>query len=82
MCGKGLIELVDDAYKIIEIKYCKLAEENLVKLTSQCAHFFESETLVIPETQKSLESIFLQKSLCTPELPSAQPPTPKRPVTD
>ena len=39
-----------------------------------------SETLVFHETQKSRESLFLRKSLSTPELSSAQPPTPKRPV--
>ena len=36
------------------------------------------ETLVIPKTRKSPESLFLRKSLSTPELPSAQPTTPKR----
>ena len=30
--------------------------------------------------KKSSESLFLRKSLSTPELSSAQPPTPKRPV--
>ena len=57
-----------------------MAEETLAKLTSQCAPFSESETLVFSETQKSPESWFLRKSLSIPELPSAQPPTPKRPV--
>ena len=42
--------------------------------------FSESETLVFPETSNSPESLFLRKSLSTPEIPSAQPPTPKRPV--
>ena len=46
----------------------------------QCAPFSESETLVFAELQKSPEPLFLRKSLNTPELPSAQPPTPKRPV--
>ena len=58
----------------------KLAEETLAELTSQCTPFSESETLVFPESQKCQESLFLRKSLSTPELSSAQPPTPKRPV--
>ena len=57
-----------------------MVEETLAELTSQCAPFFELETLVIPETLKSPESLFLRKSLSTPEFLSAQPPTPKRPV--
>ena len=57
-----------------------MVKEPLAELTSQCAPFSESETLVIPETQTSPESSFLRKSLSTPELQSAQPPTPKRPV--
>ena len=47
---------------------------------SQCPPFSESGTLAFPETQKSPESLFLRESLSTPELPSSQPPTPKRPV--
>ena len=58
----------------------KLTEETLAELTSQCTPFSESETLVFPESQKCQESLFLRKSLSTPELSSAQPPTPKRPV--
>ena len=58
----------------------KLVEETLAELTSQCPPFSESETLAFPEIQKSPESLFLRKNLSTPELPSAQPPTPKRPV--
>ena len=65
---------------IKQTKVHKLVEETLAELTSQCPPFSESETLVFPETQKSPESLFLRKSLSTPELPSAQPPTPKRPV--
>ena len=80
MCGKGLIELIGDSYKIKKTKELKLVEETLTKVTSQCPPFSESETLVSPETPKSPESLFLQKGLSTPELPSAQPPTPKRPV--
>ena len=67
-----------DAYKIKQTR--KLVEETLPELTSQCAPFFELETLVFPGTQKSPESLFLRKSLSIPELPSAQPPTLKRPV--
>ena len=48
--------------------------ETLAELTSQCAQFSESETLVVPETQKSREN-HLQKRLSTQELPSSQPPT-------
>ena len=77
---KGLIELVDDAYKIKQTQKRKLVEEILGELTSPCAPFSESETLVIPENQKYPESLFLRKSLSTPELPPAQPPTPKRTV--
>ena len=47
----------------------KLVEETLAELTGQCAPFAESETLVIPETQNSPESLFLQKSLSAPERP-------------
>ena len=39
-----------------------------------------NQRLVFPESQKSPESSFLRKSLSTPEPPSAQPQTPKRPV--
>ena len=80
MRDKGLIELVDDAYEIKQTQKRKLVEETLAKLTSQCSPFSESETAVIPKTPKSQESLFLQRSLSTPELLSAQPPTPKRTV--
>ena len=80
MRGKALIELVDDSYKIKQTKERNLVEETLAKLTSQCASFSGSETLVFPDTPKSQESLFLRKTLSTPELPSAQPPMPKRPV--
>ena len=78
MCNKGLIEMVDDSYKIKQTRERKLAEETRAELTSQCAPLSESETLVFPEFPKSPELLFLRKSLSTPELPSAQPPTPKR----
>ena len=55
MCHKGLIELVDDAYKIKQIQERKLVKETLVELTSQCVPFSESEILVIPENLKSPE---------------------------
>ena len=58
----------------------KLTEETLAKLKSQCALFSESEALVFPETPKFPELLFLRKNLSTPEIPSAQPPTPKRTV--
>ena len=77
---KNLIELADDAYKIKQTQKRKLVEEILGQLTSQCAPFSKSETLVIPENQKYPESLFLRKSLSTPELLPAQPPTPKRTV--
>ena len=80
MCDKGLIEKVDDSYKIEQTKERKLVEETLAELTSQCAPFCESETLVFSETRKPPESLFLRKRLSTQELPSSQPPTPKRPV--
>ena len=79
MCDKGLIELIGDSYKIKQTKKRKLVEETLAELTSQCTPFSESEALVFPETQKFPESLILRKSLSTPELPSAQPPTPKKP---
>ena len=72
--------MVDDSYKIKQTRERKLAEETRAELTSQCAPLSESETLVFPEFPKSPELLFLRKSLSTPELPSAQPPTPKRPV--
>ena len=80
ICNKGLIELVDDSYKIKQTKERKLVEETLAEPTSQCAPFSELETLVFPKIQKSPESLFLRKSLSISKLPSAQPPTPKRPV--
>ena len=80
ICNKGLIELVDDFYKIKQTRELKLAEETLAELTGQCAPLSESETLVFPKSQKSPESLLLRKSLSTPELPSAQPPKPRRPV--
>ena len=42
--------------------------------------FVNQRLWVFPETQKSPKSWFLRKSFSTPELPSAQPPTPTRPV--
>ena len=80
MCDKGLIELIDDSYKMKQTKERKLVEKTLTKLTSQCSPFSESETLVFLETQKSPESLSLRKSLSTPELPYTQAPTSKRPV--
>ena len=55
-------------------------EKTPAEFTSQCVPFSESVTLVIPETQKSSESLFLRKSLSTPELLSTQPPMPQWPV--
>ena len=78
MCNKALIEMVDDSYKIRQTRERKLAEETPAELTSQCAPLSESKTLVFPEFPKSPELLFLRKSLSTPELPSAQLPTPKR----
>ena len=70
ICDKGLIELVDDSYKIKQTKKCELVEETLAELTDQNPPFSESETLVFAGTQKSPESLFLRKSLGTPEIPS------------
>ena len=50
MCDKGLIETVDDSYKIKQTKKRKLVEETLTELTHQCAPFSESKTSVFPET--------------------------------
>ena len=80
MRDKGLIEPVDDSYKIKQTKERNLVEETLAKLMRQCAPFSESEALVFPETLKFLESLFLRKSLSTPELLSAEPPMFKRPL--
>ena len=66
--SKGLIELVYDSYKIKQARKPNLLEETLAEITSQCAPFSESEILVFPESQKSSESLFLRKSLSTPEL--------------
>ena len=41
MCNKGLIELVDDSYKIKQTRERKLVEENLAELTSHCFLFSE-----------------------------------------
>ena len=59
MCSKGLIELVDDSYKIKQTRERKLVEETLTKLTSQYTPFPGSETLVFPESPKFPESLFL-----------------------
>ena len=58
MCNKGLIELVDDSYKIKQTRERKLVEETLTKLTSQYTSFSGSETLVFPESPKFPESLF------------------------
>ena len=70
ICDKGLIELVDDSYKIKQTKKCELVQETLAELTDQNPPFSESETLVFAGTQKSPESLLLRKSLGTPEIPS------------
>ena len=70
MCDIGLMELIDNAYKFKQTKERELVEETLVEITSQYALFSESETCFV----------FFQKSLSPPELPSAQPPTSKRPA--
>ena len=75
-----LIELGDDYYKIKQTIESEFVEETLAKLMYQFSPFSESEILVFPETQKSPESLFLRTSLSASEIPSAQPPTPKRPV--
>ena len=80
MCNKALIEPFDNSYKIKQTKERNLVEDAPAKLTRQCALFSESEALVFPETPKSLELLFLRKSLSTPELASAEPPTSKRPL--
>ena len=46
MCNKGLIELVDDSYKIKQTKERELVEETLAELMNQCPPFSESETSV------------------------------------
>ena len=52
----------------------KLVADTLAKLYESLFN------LVFPESQKSPKSLFLRKSLSTPERPSAQPLTPKKPV--
>ena len=81
MCDKGIIELVDDARKIKQTQDRKLVAETQSEITCQCVLFSQSETLIIPETQKSLACItllFLRGSLNAPELPSGQSSTTKR----
>ena len=80
MWDKGLVELVDDSYKSKQTKKRELVVETLAELTNQCPPFSESENSVFPETQNFLESLFLRKSLSIPEIPAAQPLTPKWPV--
>ena len=46
MCNKGLIELIDDSYKIKQTKERELVEETLTELMNQCPPFSESETSV------------------------------------
>lgn len=55
MCDKRIIELVDDACKLMQRQDRKLVEKTQSEITIQCSHFSQSETLVIPETQKFLE---------------------------
>ena len=62
MCNKGFMELGDDTHKIKQTQERKLVEEILVELSSQSAPFSESETLVIPKTQKFPESFFYEKA--------------------
>lgn len=61
----------------------KLVKESRYKITSQCAPFYQSQTLIILVTRKSPEyttSLFLRESLSTSEIPSGQASTPKRQV--
>ena len=62
ICDKGLIELVDDSYKIKQTKKCELVEETLAELTDQNPPFSESETLVFAGTQKSRNHCFYEKA--------------------
>ena len=39
-CDKGLIELVDDSYKIKQTKEREFVEDTLAELTNQCTPFF------------------------------------------
>ena len=64
MCDQGLIELIDDTYKIKQTEERELVEETLTELTSQCPPFSETETQISPEL------LSLRKSLSTLELPS------------
>ena len=64
-------------YKIKQTKDRKLVEQALFELTIQCPPFLNQTFKLL---QKSPESLLLRKSSSTPELPSVQPPTPKRPV--
>lgn len=80
MCDKRIIELVDDACKRKQRQDRKLVEKTQSEITIQCSRFSQSETLIIPETQKSTErttSILLRENLNTIELLSVQPSTPK-----
>ena len=61
ICGKGLIELVRDTYKIKQTEENKLVEETLAKLTSQCALFSVSVTLV-SETPNSRNHCYYERA--------------------
>ena len=83
MCHKKIIELVDDACKLKQRQDRKLVEKTQSEITIQCSRFSQSETLIIPETQKFPECatwLFLRENLNTLELPSAQLSMAKRAV--
>ena len=75
MCDKGLIKLIDDSYKIKQTKERKLVEETN-RTHKSISPFFWVRDFSFSRNPKIPQSLFLQKSLSTPELPSAQPPTP------
>ena len=61
MCDKGLIELIDDFYKMKQTKELKLVEETLAELTIQCPSFSESETSVFQKPKNPQIIVFIKK---------------------
>ena len=62
MCGKGLIELIYDFYKMKQTKELKLVEETLAELTIQCPSFSESETLVFQKPKNPQNYCFYKQT--------------------
>ena len=80
MCDKGLIELVDDSYKVKQTKERELIKRPQPNSRINIHRFLNQRLQFFQKPKNSAESLFLRKSLSTKEIPSAQSPTPKRPA--